>query len=111
MSGANREKGKRGEREFSKVLREMGIDARRSQQYAGTGGTADLITAVPGLHVEVKRRTKIGAARFMDQAERDCLTGDLPIVAMREDGGEWLVVVKAENLVELVRKIQGTQET
>ena len=110
MSNHQRQKGKAGEREFAKVLRELGFDARRSQQYSGEGGTADLVTSIPNLHVEVKRRTKIGAARFMDQAERDWLDSDIPLIAMREDGGEWLVVIKAKDLTAVARKIRGIPE-
>ena len=47
MSNHQRQKGKAGEREFAKVLRELGFDARRSQQYSGEGGTADLVTSIP----------------------------------------------------------------
>jgi len=106
----SREKGKRGEREFAEVLRGMGISARRSQQYAGNEGTADLKTDVPGLHVEVKRRTRIGAVRFMEQAERDCLSDDLPIVALREDRGEWLILVRAKEIPKLIEKLGDAQE-
>ena len=110
MSNHQRQKGKAGEREFAKILREMGFEARRSKQYSGEGGTADLITSISGLHIEVKRRTKIGAARFMDQAERDRLDSDIPLIAMREDRGEWHVMVKAKDLAALARKIQGIPE-
>jgi len=105
----SREKGKRGEREFAEVLRGLGIEARRSQQYAGNEGTADLKTAVPGLHVEVKRRTAIGAVRFMDQAERDCLPDDLPLVALREDRGEWLILLHAKQIPKLIEKLSDVQ--
>jgi len=88
----------------------MGFEARRSKQYSGEGGTADLVTSIPGLHVEVKRRTKIGAARFMEQADRDRLDSDIPLIAMREDRGEWHVVLKAKDLAALSRKIRGIPE-
>ncbi len=110
VSRASREKGKRGEREFAEVLQGMGISARRAQQYAGNEGTADLKTSIPGLHVEVKRRAAIGAARFMDQAERDCLENDLPLVALREDRGSWMVLVKAQDLPRLIEKINAARQ-
>ena len=58
----SKEKGKRGERDAVKFLRGSGFrNARRSQQYSGNDGTADII--VPELayiHIEVKFRFDIG---------------------------------------------------
>ena len=36
-------KGKKGELELSKILREHGYDTRRGQQYCGANGDADVI--------------------------------------------------------------------
>lgn len=107
----SRNKGKNGELEFAKVLKALGISARRSQQYAGADGTADLVTGVPGTHWEVKRRRSIGAVRFMDQAQRDARPGDLPIVALREDRGSWLIMLEAKDLPEFVERISDALET
>tara|TARA_R100000081_G_C4764597_1_gene141927 strand:+ start:374 stop:790 length:417 start_codon:yes stop_codon:yes gene_type:complete len=103
----SREKGKRGEREFANELRKLGINARRSQQFCGTDGTADVKTDIEGVHVEVKRRGKIAAIRFLEQAERDKNDGDFPIVAMREDRGPWTVMLRLNNLQELVKAFAG----
>ncbi len=104
MGRASREKGKRGEREFARLLNEMGIDARRSQQFSGAAGDADLVTSMPGVHWEVKRYARVAAIRFLEQAERDSKK-DLAVVALREDRGSWVVMVRAENLEALARQI------
>jgi len=97
MGKAQRDKGKRGEREAVKeAISHWGAnpdECRRTSQVDG-GLKADIINALPGFHVEVKRRKKIGALRFMDQAwedsEGEC---EIPLVLMREDGSQhWYVV-------------------
>ena len=105
MGRASREKGKRGERELANALRELGFDARRSQQFSGSNGTADVITSIPGTHWEVKRYSRIAACRFMDQAEEDSLVEDVPVVALREDRSPWMVMVKLSDLRRLAQTI------
>jgi len=110
MTNSN-QKGKRGEREFAHVLKALGFDARRTQQYSGTEGTADVHSSIAGVHWEVKRYARIGSIRFLEQAERDCLAEDLPVVAMREDRGEWTIQLRAKDICRLARRILNAQET
>lgn len=52
------QKGKAGEREACNLLKELGYEARRSQQYSGVrtdDTSADIITSVPGVRFEIKR--------------------------------------------------------
>ena len=107
MGRSSRDKGKRGELDLAKALRDLGFDARRSVQYSGREGTADLATSIPGVHWEAKRYARIAALRFLEQAERDCLSNELPVVACREDGGKWTVMVRLEELPRLAEKIVG----
>ena len=110
MGLASREKGKRGEREVAQALRDLGFDARRTQQYAGADGTADIRSSISGTHWEVKRYAKIAALRFLDQARRDAPPGDVAVVACREDGGPWVIQVELANLPTLARKIVAALE-
>lgn len=50
MGKAERERGKRGERELAKILSEYGYDTKRGQQYCGAAGNADVIE-LPGIHI------------------------------------------------------------
>tara|TARA_R100001463_G_scaffold60072_2_gene112458 strand:- start:977 stop:1321 length:345 start_codon:yes stop_codon:yes gene_type:complete len=99
----SRRKGKTGELEAAKAVESaLGIEGmRRSQQYCGVAGDADIV-GIPGLHFEVKRYKRISSIDFLRQAERDAVNADLPIVVMREDGDtNWVVQLKLDNLKEL----------
>ena len=85
------------------MLRDLGIEARRSQQFNGAAGTADLVSSLPGVHWEVKRYARIGSCRFLEQAEGDKSEDSIPVVAMREDRGSWTVMVRANELPKLAR--------
>lgn len=102
VSKSQRDKGKRGEREVVALFKAMGFDARRTSQVDGTLSADVIVEGVP-LHVEVKRRAKIAALRFMDQAEAEANGSDLPVVFMREDGGpEWSVMLQARDFLNLL---------
>ena len=54
MGKSQREKGKRGERELSNLLKDHGYNCRRGQQYCGTNGDADVV-GLPGIHMQKGR--------------------------------------------------------
>ena len=110
MGRTSREKGKRGEREFAAFLRDLGLEARRTQQFSGTEGTADVSSSLNGVHLEVKRYAGIAAFRFLEQAERDSDRDDLPVVAMREDRGEWAIMFRAKDLERMAATIVDALE-
>ena len=96
------EKGKRGEREFSAFLRANGFsEARRGQQYSGIEG--EDVVGLPGYHVEVKRVERLNIHEAMNQSIRDA-DNQIPIVAHRMNRTEWLVTMRAEDFLELVRE-------
>jgi Holliday junction resolvase len=102
----SRRKGADGERELANRLSELGHSAHRTAQRQGNAedGAADVLTDVPGLHLECKRVARIGAVRFYDQATRDAAkTGaTLPVVAMRENRGDWLIMLSLADFVRLL---------
>ena len=98
-------KGKRGELEWAKVLRELGYgDARRGQQYDGRG-QADVIGGIPGTHCEAKRRETLSLYPAMEQAVRDAKPGEIPYVACVKNRKPWLVVVRAGDLRAFARAV------
>lgn len=103
MGKSQRDKGKRGEREWVSICRENGYDCRRGQQYCGTNGDADVI-GLPGVHIEVKRVERLNIETAMSQARRDARPGEIPIVAHRRNNCEWLVTMLADDWFSLYRE-------
>ena len=88
----SRQKGKRGELEAAKVLKQYGYDARRGQQFSGANGDADVV-GLPGIHLEVKRVEKLNISEAMQQSIRDAREGELPVVMHRKNRETWLVTM------------------
>ena len=99
----SREKGKRGERELAKALREYGYDCRRGEQYCGANGDADVV-GLPNIHIECKRVERLNLDDAMAQAVRDKRTDELPTVFHRKNNCKWLVTMKLEDWIELYRE-------
>lgn len=86
----SKQKGKRGELELAKILRDFGFDARRGVQYKGGSDSPDVV-GIKGLHIECKRVEKGSVYDWMEQSERDA--GDeIPCVMWRRNGKRWLVI-------------------
>lgn len=105
-------KGKLGELEFAALLRRFGFEARRGQQFCGANGDADVLSSLQGVHFEVKRVERLNLRLAFDQAARDAKAkGDMPIVAHRGNREEWMVSMKAEDWLNMVRALDGLSET
>lgn len=104
MGKSQRDKGKRGERELAALFREYGFDARRTSQYCGQGGAAD-VTGLPGFHVECKRCERLCLPEWIKQAERDS-QGQPIVVCHRRNGEEWFATLPLRELLGLVRRAE-----
>ncbi len=98
----SRDKGCRGEREFSNLCKAEGYETRRSQQYCGVAGDADVI-GLPFLHVEVKRvePKHFSIGKFMQQAIDEAKEGLIPVVAHRFNNCEWLITMRIDDFTEV----------
>lgn len=106
VSASQRRKGAAGERELAhKLAAALGIHAPKRELDQTREGGCDL---KPGnLVVEVKRRKAIAVHEFMDQAVAACDKAlQIPVVAMRGDEREWLVMVRLSDLVAFVGEVQ-----
>ena len=104
----SREKGKAGEREAAKILSELfDVPVRRSQQFSGANGDADLV-GLPGVHVEVKRRELGNVANWIDQAVDDTDPESIPMVVHRASGRPWMATVLLDDLPNLVCRLYLT---
>jgi Holliday junction resolvase len=102
----SRDKGKRGEREWARVLKEtFGLtDARRGVQYAGSALSPDVVGSWPNTHPEVKRVERFDPQAWIEQAVRDA-AGKIPYVAHRQNNKPWLVTVRADDLIVFAKAI------
>ena len=99
----SRRKGKNGELEIAKILRSYGYEARRSVQYSGANGDADVV-GVPGVHLEIKRVEKLNIDNAMEQSIRDALEDETPVVMHRKNGKKWLVTMRLDDWMKLYER-------
>ena len=101
MSRMSRNKGKRGELELAAELRRLfGVDARRGVQYHGGADSPDVVTDLPGIHIEVKRTERLSLYPAMNQAVNDA--GDkVPVVCHRANRQEWVAIIRLNDLPKL----------
>lgn len=103
MGKMQREKGKRGERELSGILREYGFDSRRGQQYSGANGDADVV-GLPGIHIECKRAERLNISDAIKQSRLDARPEEMPTVFHRRNQEGWLVTMPLDSWMELYKK-------
>lgn len=100
----SRQKGKRGELELAKVLRESGYSTRRGQQYSGTETSADVV-GLPGIHIECKRVEHLNIEAAVAQAVRDTgESGELPAVFHRKNNQPWLVTMRLDDWLKIYER-------
>lgn len=107
MGKMQREKGKRGERMWARKCREYGYEVRRTSQYCGQTGDAADCVGIPGIHQEVKFVERLNIQDAMDQAIRDAKNegkGNIPIVAHKRSDCEWLVTMRADDWLVILRE-------
>lgn len=100
----SRNKGARAEREFSHWLKEIGIDARRGQQFAGGKDSPDVITDLPGVHFEVKHVEALNLGNAMAQAVADA-GENIPVVAHRKNRTVWHVTLRGKDLIRFCETV------
>lgn len=102
----SREKGKRGERRWRDVLRDAGfLKAHRGAQYRGGADSPDVqCPELPGVHFEVKAVERLNIWDAIAQAIRDAGASKTPVLAHTRNHSGWLVTMRAEEWLDLVRR-------
>ena len=105
MAVNSKQKGKRGELELVRKLKEYGFGTRRSVQYNGKAddGQADLV-GLKGIHIECKRTERLNLYDAMSQAKHDAKGGSLPTVFHRKNNCNWLVVMELDDWMQLYKE-------
>ena len=102
MGARERNKGARGERELGAWLTTRGYPAHRGRQFSGSPESPDVVCSSVPFHFECKRTERIRLYDAMAQAIADA--GDkVPVVAHRRNRGEWLAVLRLEDLIALLK--------
>lgn len=103
MATNSKRKGKDGELELVRKLKEYGYSVRRSVQYNGKAedGQPDLV-GLPNIHVECKRTEKLSLYDAVGQAKRDSEgTQQLPVVFHRKNNCEWLAIMPMDVFMQI----------
>lgn len=103
MAINSKAKGKRGELELSKKLREYGYEARRTNQFCGANGDADVV-GLKGIHIECKRVEHLNLYDAMAQAKHDAKDGTTPTVFHRKNNCKWLVTMELGDWIEMYKE-------
>lgn len=109
MSRAERDKGARAEREVASLFRQAGFDCNRTPNSGALRISGDLYGDIPA-HVEVKRQETLRIPLWLRQAEADAPAGVLPLVAFRQNQGQWYGVLPLRALVSLL-SVAGLHDT
>ena len=104
MAVNGKQKGKRGELELARKLREYGYEARRTVQYCGKAeeGEADLL-GLPGIHIECKRTERLSLYDALAQAKHDARGEKTPVVFHRKNNCEWVCILTLSDFMELYK--------
>lgn len=103
----SREKGAKGERELAGILRDYGYsNAKRGQQFCGINGNADVIDALPHIHIECKRVERLNLYDAIEQAKRDARQDEHPAVFHRKNRSEWLVTMRLDDFMQIYREYE-----
>ena len=105
----SREKGKRYERHCASLFKAEGFDARRSQQFCGANGDADIV-GVPHIHVECKHQEKMHLYDWMSQAKHDAKENELPVVIHKKNNCADLVTMEFSDWIQLYREWEAGHE-
>ena len=104
----SRDKGARGERELSSKLREYGYNARRTQQFCGANGDADVV-GLPNIHIECKRVEKLNIYNAIGQRKHDKRENEIPAVFHRKDRCNWLVTMELNDFMKIYKSSDYAQ--
>lgn len=103
MTGkGRRNKGVRGEREVAKLFESAGFDVRGLEglgDHIATRGAAGALTA---FHLETKRQERVRVPEWLRQCQAETPAGMVPLLAFRQNEGEWIAVLPLNRLLELL---------
>jgi Holliday junction resolvase len=100
MPASSRKKGLLGEREVARIWQAAGFDVRNLEASGD-----HLVVCANGvtIHSETKRAERLKLPEWLRQAADEAPQGTVPVVAFRQNRGEWYAALPLESLAELIR--------
>lgn len=98
----SRTKGAAAEREWANLLKANGWEASRNR--IGVNGDDILHSLDRFISFEVKRAESLRIPQWVRQAEEQA-AGRVPVLAYRQNGEPWRVVVSADHYLDLVSQV------
>ena len=97
----SRNKGAAAERELANILQEhLGFAVKRKLGQARDGGD-DI--QVQHFRIEVKRRERLEVVKWCEQVQAATGDGEVPVVAFRQNGEPWRVVLLLDDFIPMMR--------
>ena len=106
MGKFSRDKGKRGELDWSHYCQRQGYEVTRTAQNRGKTGAAGDCEGLPHLHQDVKFVERLNIREALAQSERDARAehkGNIPIVAHRRSREPWAITMKADDFFKIYK--------
>jgi Holliday junction resolvase len=100
VAASSRRKGVTGEREVAAIWQAAGFEVR------GLEGLGDhLVICGPGvtIHSEVKRQERLQLPIWLRQARAEAPSGAVPVVAFRQNRGQWYAALPLVDLTWLLK--------
>ena len=113
----SKQKGNRFEREVAKLLNKwFGCDLHRTAQTEHYHQKADIqkkwgskVTVADDWHFEAKHYKRISVYDWIEQAQRDCRQGKIPIVIAKANNKEPIVIMTANDWAGREQEIQESR--
>jgi Holliday junction resolvase len=99
MAASSRRKGVKGEREVAAIWQAAGFEVR------GLEGLGDHVVICGNgvtIHSETKRQERLQLPIWLRQAADEAPSGTVPVVAFRQNRGEWYAALPLAALAELL---------
>lgn len=108
MSINGKQKGKKGELELAKILKEYGYNCRRGQQYNGLEG--DDVVGLDFIHIECKRVETLNIDKAMEQSKNDSKKSEFPAVFHRKNRTKWKVTMELDDWIKIYNEYYSSMK-
>lgn len=101
----SKNKGKVGERQWTKKLRDAGWDAKRTGFHQSQQGhdAPDVTCAALPFHWEVKNCETSQIRKWISQSVGDAKPYEIPTVVWKSNHRPWLAILKADDLLTILQ--------